>query len=154
MRRPASGFTLVELLTVVVILGILISFFYTTFFSSWAEMDNYATRSNLWQDMNRVMDKVTVQARQAKGITVASDGRSVVLVDSFGSNFATFAFNVAGELTLTQPGSVELLTDRVDVGLSSFSKNSEALVVKMVLADMLAMRRVQIETTTEVFPRN
>jgi prepilin-type N-terminal cleavage/methylation domain-containing protein len=161
IRRRISAFTLVEILTVVVIIGILTSVLYTTLFSGWSATEEYATRARLWQDMNRIIDQVTVEVREATRITVGANGTLVNFFDSSDPAAVAFAscqFTAAGVFSITRmiqgaPVIVDL-TDRVDPAQSLFSRAGETLVLQMVLADNVFSRRVQIETSTEILPRN
>ena len=161
MRPKTAGVSLVELLCVVVIVGIMITVFYSTFLSNWGAMENYATRAALWQDMDRIMDEVSLQTRASSRIDVATNNsKSVSFFDASSDAVpaATCTFDAAGRLVLTRGGTATLLTDRVDPALSSFSKHNvdrkTALVVHMVLADNLFDRRVAIDASTEILPRN
>ncbi len=157
MRRRISAFTLIETLCTVVIIGVLISLFYGTLGSSWGAMDHYSTRANLSQDMNQIIDQVTLQAREAQSMTVPSGGASVSFFDRTGTVISSCAFDPQGILTMTKTGiSSAVITRRVDPALSSFKiqPGGRSLLVTLVLADNVSGRRVQVDASTEIFPRN
>ena len=77
--KSDKGFTLVEVLTVMLILGLVISVFgsfFTTGFKTWGLMEN---RGELQQNLRFAMDKITNDVRNAPGDTVTVQAANPIL---------------------------------------------------------------------------
>lgn len=152
--RCLQGFSLVELLTSIVIIGVLIAIFYSVFILNWKTMEDYSVRSELWQDMDVIIDQVTLDARESAQINVSADQKNVSLLNRQSVVIATYAFTAGGMCQATRSGVTTTLSNSLDYALSTFRKNGESLVVNVVLTGDVLGRGVTIDASTEIYPRN
>lgn len=152
--RSVRGFSLVELLTSIVIVGVLISVFYSVFILNWKAMEDYSVRSGLWQDMDVIIDQITLDARESAQINVSADQKDVSMLNRQSAVIAAYAFTAGGMCQVTRSGVTTTLTNSLDYALSTFRKNGESLVVNVVLSGDVLGREVSIDASTEIYPRN
>jgi len=154
--KSTRGFSLVEMLCSVIILGILVAVFYSVFLSNWKVMEEYSTRAALWQDMDVIIDQFTDNARQASSFEVSVDKKEARFFNR-GVLALTYNLRANGSCDVTPTGgAATTLTDRVDFTRSTFDNTNEgrSLVINLALTDQVFERGVTIETSTEIYPRN
>ncbi|MGE0268221.1 MAG: type II secretion system protein [Candidatus Omnitrophota bacterium] len=151
------GFTLIEMLTVLVILMILGGVFYTVFVTNWSAFEDRIARTNLWQEANEIIETMTADGRFAQTIDVFSDGsgnKSAVLNDSFNQPVATYLITSDGRFQINKNGVIKTLSGHINPGQSVFTKQGRGLRVELGLEDVIFKRTINVDTSTEIFPRN
>lgn len=151
-----NGFTLVELLVATIALGILVIMAGIVFIGNLRAMDNYSVRTQLWQEMDAVMDVVSLDARDSSNISVSGDSKSVSFVNNFGDTISTYTLNSDGTLRVDRGASISTLSDHVVPGDSSFDlRGGLSLVVTLTLQDEKVLGQpVTITSSMQVLPRN
>ena len=155
------GLTIVEIMTVIVILGIASGVFYSTLVINHDALGTYISRSDMWNDMDVVVDAVSRDGRNARQITLDATNQVATLSDETGAAFAVYTINRDGTLTVARDGGApEVMTIHavpgdatMAVGTSFFDLSGKSLVVNLTFAEQLFNRVAQISTSTEVLPR-
>lgn len=154
--RVSSGVTLVELMTVMVILGVSVSMFYTVWFSNWQTFDYHTAIADLWFDANKIAEEVSMDGRAASLITVDTSQKSVIFVNSLGTTTASYLINSTGQFIITRGASTTIVSQRIDFNNTNFVQRGSGLRVDLFLVDeeVLGQADAEIETHIEIFPRN
>ncbi|MBL8013890.1 MAG: prepilin-type N-terminal cleavage/methylation domain-containing protein [Candidatus Omnitrophica bacterium] len=152
--RGRRGFSLPEVLTSLIIIGILISVVYSVFILNWQAFEDYSTRAGMWQDMDQIIDQVTIDAREAATVTVSADQKNVSMFDKKGNLLVSYSFLSNKECHVIRGSENLTLTHNLDYTLSLFEKKSKSLSLNVVLRDDVFGRGVSIDASTEIFPRN
>ena len=154
MLKNKKGFSLLEVMTTVMILGISVGLFYTTFYYNWLTMDTYATRSNLMQEMDQILDFVTDKVRQAQSVSIPiTDPKTVNLTPS---SLGSFSYTANGLFTF-QPagGTAQNLSYSVDPSNTIFTKGASGdLTVQLTLKQPTSGKNAILSSTVQVYPRN
>ena len=155
MSRSRSGFSLIEMITVLAILGTTVGVFYTTWMTNWKSVEEHQARANLWYDSSQIIDSLTRDGRVASQIVVQDVGKTVVLQDKDGVTLVIYAITGAGEMRLISPvAGLSILSTSVDPVLSNFEKIGFSLKLNLFLEETVLSGLVQIQTSAEVYPRN
>ncbi len=152
MRK--RGFTLVELVTVVAIIGISSAIFFSVFLLNWTALDGDIERTNLWQDANEIIDRISLDVRIATAIDVSADGKTLTLTQGGGD--VVYSFTSDGRCLYTSDATTEVLSEDVNYDGSLFEENEAHTSVTVTLdlqKDVLG-RNVEVATSTEVYSRN
>lgn len=152
MRKKT--FTLIELMTVLVVIGIGMVMFYSTFFINWASFDNQIARTNLWQEINEIMNIISFDGKYAKAMDVSEDGSSVTFTFPDNSQ-AVYSITPQGTLEVTKAGITNVLSQNIYVANSSFAEDTNSLVVNLALQQKEVFGQiVAAKTSTKIYPRN
>lgn len=148
------GFTLVEMVTAVAVVGIGIGIFYTVFLQNWWAFDDQFSRINLWQDANEIARLITddVRASSRLAVTTNEDVKTATLILPDGSSIV-YSMNREEVLQRTKGGTTSILSQNVDFQESSFIAAQNSLKLTLTLWDTVFGRRVEVSTSTQVFPR-
>lgn len=152
-----KGFTLIEILTVLVIFMVLGGVFYTVFVTNWFAFEDRIVRSNLWHEANEIVETITADGRFAQTIDVFTDGtgnKSAVLNDSLNQPVATYLITADGRFQINKSGVVKTLSDNLNAVQSGFIKQGRGLRVQLALEELILKRVIHVGTSTEIFPRN
>lgn len=153
----SKGFTLVEMLTVLVILFVLGGVFYTVFVTNWFAFEDRIARTNLWQEANEIIETITADGRFAQTIDVFTDGsgnKSAILNDSLNQPVATYLITADGRFQINKNGVIKTLSGHINPIESVFTKQGRGLRVELDLEDLIFKRTINVNTSTEIFPRN
>lgn len=157
-KRPlrCGGFTLVEMVTVLAILGIAIGMFYTTWMLTWESVENHNTRADLLYDGYLIMERVTDGGRLASQIDVTLGQKQVAFSDNTGVVFETYTMTADGNLTLNRPppAAPRVLSVLVDFDNSLFREDGNGLLVDLTLKDNPFSGDISVNVATEIYPRN
>ena len=157
IKHDCHAFTLIELLTVIAILGVLVSVTHIVFMTNWMANHDRIARADLWQEANTIMEYVSLDGRQSRTIAVTPSAgvNTAVLTDKDGGTLAAYVMNSKGEFQMSRGGgSFKTLSTHLDFVNSSFSNNGKALSLHLVLTDRIWNRIINVDTSTEVYPRN
>ena len=149
------GMTLVEIVTVIAVIGVGIGIFYTTFLQNWWAFDDQLTRINLWQDANEITRLFTDDARASRQLAVATttDVSTATLTLPDGSS-VVYSMRANGIFEITRAGATAILSQNVDFNNSSFEQVGNSLRLVLTLNDdILFGRRVAVTTSTQAFSR-
>lgn len=154
-KKNQKAFTLVEIIVVVLIIGVLGGVLYTIFFTNWFAFEDRIARANLWSEVDVIFETISSEARNQDQITVNGNPCGSVAILAGGSaQPIIYTMNNNGDLTVNRGAGDIVLTNHLDFANSSFCAEGEALRINLTLEDQLITRRVEIRTSTEVFPRN
>ena len=157
--------TLVELLTVVVILGITIGVFHLVFVTNWQSFQERTSQADLWQEANNIIETMSREIRSAKQLQFSDDddtnSHSVTLFDLNGQTL-TFVMRPGsngktGEFVMVKQGkNPQVLSNNLDLAGCDFSQNSgsKRLSVTLTLQEPVFWRMVRVNTSSEVVLRN
>ncbi len=154
-NKFVAAFTLAELVTVLAVIGIGIGLFYSVFFVNWASLDKQTCLVDLQQEADSISDKVSFDGKLAQSLAVAADAKSVVF--SFRNGVPppiTYSFLNTGQFQRTVNGVTDTISDRVDYAQSSFAKDGNSLILNLSLFDSVFGKRVNLEVSTRIIPRN
>jgi prepilin-type N-terminal cleavage/methylation domain-containing protein len=152
LSENKKGFSLVELLTVVIIIGISIGLFYTTFYYNWLTMNTYTARADLMQEMDQVIDVVTEKVREADDFTIStSPTLSTVTLSPSGQ---VLSFDSTGQFLFQNGPSIQNLSYSVDSANSSFTSDTGALNLQLTLREPTPGQDAILSTFIQVYPRN
>lgn len=155
--KSNGGFTLIETVTVLAIMAVLSAVFYLVFMTNAVAFDDRLARANMWQQANEIMETLTADGRLSQDITVVVNGdgsQSAQLVDGLSQPLATYTITVDGRLTQLKNGVTKVLSDKINVAQSNFVEQGEGLRFQLAMQEPLFRRVANIQTSTEVYPRN
>jgi len=154
-QKKIKAFTLFEVMTALVIVGVLSVTFYNILFLNNSAVMAYITRMELWQDIGHIIDRMTDDARAAHQISVAADSRSVSFFDQNSALIASYAILSNGQCQRTDGNGVTSLSPYVDHANSSFANvGPSSLSINLTLREISLTGDVVASTSTEVFARN
>ncbi|HBR14535.1 MAG TPA: hypothetical protein DD723_03195 [Candidatus Omnitrophica bacterium] len=148
-----KAFTLVELIVVVLILGIGTAMFYSVLSMNWMASEQHITRSDMWQELNRVVETANADGRRSNLITV-SNPLSVIFSDNNGTVIATYTITAGGLIQRDTGTGPVTLSEKADQTNSSFVINGRSVIMTLVLQENVMGDPVQARTSVEIFPRN
>lgn len=149
------GFSLVEMLSVLAILGVAAGIFHTTWMTNWKSVEEHQARADLWYDSNQIIEQLTSDGRFAWRVNVEDFGKTVSLSNRSGTIYATYMITDIGEMRVIKPDEDDLiLSTRVNVDLSVFERTGFSLRLSLFLEDSVLSGLVTVETSAEVYPRN
>ena len=155
-RENQSGFTLIEMMTVLAMIAVGMAVFYSVFILNWQAFDHHITRSNLWQEMDFIVDNLTLKGRLSRQINVSanSSAQTVTFMDAAGLPMAVYSMQNTGQFSISKGGNVETVSQHLDFTNSSFAGRGRGLVITLALQDDVMGQAINIATSTEVYPRN
>ncbi len=154
-----KGFTLIEMVTTLAIVGIASALFYMIWVTNVSTMENHISRADLWNDANAIVERLSVDVREASQITLNGQGtptQTATLRDAQGNLLATYRMSNAGvfEVQPAGAGNFTILTGFVDYANSSFALIGKGLALNLTLFDRPLHHLVSINASTEIYPRN
>lgn len=161
LKKNKNAFTLIELMTSIMILGISIVLFNTIFVSSWISFEERVLRSKLWQETNDIIERITYDARDAYSVELVEDEDSslIKLYDKDSTLISSYLINSQGTVQISKSEEDEqytIISESIDFLDSDFNVEAGAttLYVKLTLQDYVFTRLIEVETSTEIFLRN
>lgn len=151
-----GGFTLVELITVLVIIGIGIGLFYAVLFVNWNAYETHLTLIDLQMDADTIIEMISFDGKYARQITVSGNWKSVTFQfpDPAAEPAITYSFIMPNQLQKTVSSNTAVISSYVVFADSSFRPLGNLLEVNLVLADAVFGKKVRLRDTTQIFPRN
>ncbi|MBU0468267.1 MAG: hypothetical protein KKD07_09995 [Candidatus Omnitrophica bacterium] len=152
------AFSYTELLTVLVIVGVLIGLIHTVLITNGVALDESIVRSNLCHDANTIFETVAVDGRRSQqiDIIIVEGQKSAIFYDDLSDPPSViYLMSNSGELSMQREGyDATVLTKNLDFDQSNFKKEGKALKVTLVLKESLFSRDVSVSTSSEFYPRN
>jgi len=116
-----KAFTLADL-----ILGIGTAMFYSVLSMNWMASEQHITRSDMWQELNRVVETANADGRRSNLITV-SNPLSVIFSDNNGTVIATYTITAGGLIQRDTGTGPVTLSEKADQTNSSFVINGRKM---------------------------
>ena len=152
------SFTLIEMITVLAIIGISGALFYSVFFLNWSGLYNEISRVNLWQDANSIIDDLSLSGRLAKSAVVSSDKKTLTLKfpDSTQAVYSIINGSPYGSLQETKGSVTKTFSENIDYTNSSFDVTTSlySFIVNLDLKDRVFNRNIDVKTSVEICFRN
>lgn len=162
MAMQRRAFTLVELVTVVLIVGIGMVIGYELLLGHWTAYEQQMIALNLQQDADRVLERLSADTRAANGFAIAPNAKQVVLRYPNPRPQVTYTLVaqpdpatgvIQNQVTHTVNGVVTILSRRLDLAASSFLALGNGLEVRLVFQDIF-LRQVRFPIDTVIYPRS
>ncbi len=154
--RKKCGVTLIEIITVLVIVGILAGVVYTVWFTNWFALEDRIARVSMWEEANVIVETLTSDARYARDISITGGNKIATLTDSLGNMIATYTITPAGKFQVNAgAGSItQDLSSQINYIDSQFTPQGRGMRLDLAFEHDLPTRTINVETATEIFPRN
>ena len=157
----ARCFTLVEIVTVLGIIGISSIIFYQTFIFNWSALEREIARIDLDLEANQIVEQISFDIRVAASKTISAGGDTLQLTYPSGTQ-TTYRFLLnpttgKNELQMIKGGVTTTLSQNVDLANSNFQDNGESVIVNLTLVrELFGIKRTQVTVrrSIEVFLRN
>lgn len=153
-----KGISLIELITVLAILGVCLGLFYFGFILNMQAFDQNIAQADLKQDLSSIIEKVENDGRFAKQIDVVRDGnhRQATFIDSTGGIIGVYLMRDTGVFVIQRPERADSIeTFKLDFARSDFNPlGNNGIKMNLTLTDNLLIHQVSIGSVTEVYPRN
>ncbi len=157
MFKANRAFSLIEVMTVLVILAIMLAIFHTVFITNWMAVQDRIIRADLWMDANRIVDLITEDVRVSDRFEISPDGQEVKTFNLGDDPDVPSAVYVIRESVLEfrrAPAAVfSVLSRNVGPG-SIIDEQGGVLEIRLVLREDLFGRMVTVSTATHIYPRN
>lgn len=157
-KKSRKGFTLSEVLVVMVIIGICITMVSFLFLSNWLSYEVELTRLNFQGQANKVLPILAQDVMTSRLFTITDPQNfSLSYPTILGRPNITYSINTNGQLIRTEVGSNALiLTEQLDFSASSF-QNGEggfSLICILTFIDDVFTRPVNFTVSREIARRN
>jgi len=153
MRRKV-GFTLVELIAVLAIIGTGASLFFSTFLLNWEYFEKEVVRVNLQQEATEILAKLCSEVRFAQSVDISADSKTLTISYPTG-NSIVYTFTSSGQLQRTEGTTTTIVCEDIDYNNSSFTQgDSNSLIINLKLIEDVFGESVNIVVSTQLFPRN
>lgn len=157
MCRANKGFTLTEIVVVVLIFGIGVGLFNTIFINNWSAYEDRIARANLWNQANQFLEELSLEARNSKTIevTATASNKSIILTNAGDDSVVTtFTLTDTGTLSRLKNETTKVFSTQAVFSKSAFTKGTKNLNVDLQLSDTVLGRIIHINASTEVLLRN
>ena len=164
MRRylTIKGSTLIEIITVLAVLGVLGGIIYTVFITNWMATEDRISRAGMLYETEVIFDSLSKEGRNAHQIDVSQDPGALTQTATFRSDLTSPSSDVIytmtnqGKLFIQNPRNSNpiVMTEHLDFARSSFEKEGKTLKFKLGLKDQIFMRSIDVTAASEVYPRN
>ncbi len=157
MIRAKKGFTLTEIVVVVLIFGVSVGLFNTIFINNWSAYEDRIARANLWNQANQFFEDLSLEARNSKTIevTTTATNKSIILTNAGDDPIVTtFTLTDTGTLSRLKSATTKTFSTQAVFLKSAFTKNTKNLNVDLQLSDTVLGRAIHINASTEVLLRN
>lgn len=155
--RQQQGFTLVEIMVVVLVAAILSGVVFTVFVTNWDALQDRIARTDMWHEANEIIETMTNDGRFAKAVGVQTDGEGNQVVDFLDiadQLLVTYKITPDGRFLMERGGKTKTLSTQIDSTRSGFNREGPGMRVNLALREELLRRKITINTATEIFPRN
>lgn len=152
--KTKRGFSLIEIVTVLAVMGIGMGLFYSIFYLNWSSFEKQLALANLGQEADRIMETISLDGRLVTEIHVAENNKTVTLTlrDLEGEIVDTIIYTITGGGQIQRNDQV--LSENIEFSDSIFRRVGSSLVVELLLRDDVFGQNVQLPVQTQIFPRN
>lgn len=150
MRK--RGFSLIEVMVVMIIIVIGLGLFYSVFYINTASFDNQVTRVNSWEEVNDILDRISKDIKNAYKV-ILEDDKNIVLrfIDD---EDIKYSITDNGQIQILKETGVYNLASNINYEESFFREDLSAIVINVVIEDNVLGKKIKIKGVTEVIPRN
>lgn len=147
------GISLVEILTVLAIVGIGSGLFYSVFYVNWIAFEKELALADLQLEADEIMEAVAIDVRYSVDFAVAEGGKEVAITLPL-DEIITYTVTEAGEVTRVKDETTKTFTSRADYDASLFTDIGNYLAFDLTLFDTIVGDRLAISVSTQAYPRN
>lgn len=150
-----AGFTLVEIIAVLAIIGIGIGLFYTVLYVNWTSFEQQLSLIDLQMEADMILERIVFDGKFANQFAVTSDQKSVTLSFLDGTN-VIYTLTPTGGITRFDSGSGSLfvIAQNIDFTPSSFQSQGNYLQTTLTFVADILGNRVELNVATQIMPRN
>ena len=155
-RGVKRGFSLIELITVLAIIGIGIGIFYNTLFVNWTSFEKQVGLIDLQMEADKITELIFNDGKNAQEIQVAAGGKQVTLCysDPCTTSIQYRLTGVGIERSLDSGATFAEISRYANSTDSNFRPLNSCLEVDLLLRDTVFGDRIELRVSTQVFPRN
>ncbi len=156
MFHSNKGFSLTEIVVVVLIFGVGIGLFNMVFINNWSAYEDRIGRANLWTEANQFFEAMSVEGRNAKLITVTTttNAKTTEFTNVASDAITTFTITDTGELRRVKNAETKIFGTHAVFAQSSFTRNNRGLIVELQLQQGVLQHTINIFASIEILPRN
>ncbi len=148
------GFSLVELLIVLIIIGIGIAMFYSTLYVNWTSFEKQVSSIDLQMEADKISEVISDDGRYAKTFSVLSGGKQAHF-EFPDSTTVDYFLTPQGQIQRSLNGAAAYnVSEFVDYNNSLFKMSNSCLVGDIALSDIVFGQKTQLSFSVQVFPRN
>lgn len=147
-RVSLTGFTLVELVTVLVIVGISLGLFYSLFYLNWTSLQRQLALNDLVAEAARIIERISFDTKMAVQIDLPDNKTAQLTYQDGSSN--TYSLVDSGQIQRNG----QIISEYINFDESSFEMEDQSLIVSLLLEDDILSQVVQLPVETEAFCRN
>ncbi len=159
MLRNQRGFTLTEIILVLVIFAIGFGLFNSVFINNWFAYEDRIKRANLWSEANLFFEDMSFEGRNSRLIEIANgpDSKTVTFTSTDSPPVLTvFTLTSAGTMSRARGNMSKDYGTHADFAACDFSFGIDRkdVLVNLKLKDTIFTRDIHITTSTEIMARN
>ena len=152
------AFTLVEMVTVLAIIGIGAALLYAIFFLNLASFEKQLSLIDLQMDADKIIEILSFDCKRANTVDVSADGKQVDFAfPEPGTNPpVSYLFTDAPSPGILRriSGVDSVISQNIDYANSSFSRQGDSLTIDLLLEDNVFRRGMTVRVETLILPRN
>ncbi|MCA9407975.1 MAG: prepilin-type N-terminal cleavage/methylation domain-containing protein [Candidatus Omnitrophica bacterium] len=153
--KSIEGFTLVEMIVVLLIFGVGMAAFSLTLSTYWTATDTHVKRSDIYQELNTIIERVSFDGRSAQIIDVVNS-KNTIFIDDTGNIIVQYKITSSDEFQQIPNGTGTpiVLSKAIDAAQSGFIDTGKGILLDIHMKDDSFGKPINISTQTEIFPRN
>ena len=130
--------------------------FYSVFLLNWEAFDSYIARADLGQELDEMVDTIALDGRFAKQVNLTSTGslKQAVFIDPDGNVLGTYTIKNTGEFIVHRGQIDSIVSTKMDFINSNFNKSGKSILLTLALTDQIFGKQVNLNSATEIYPRN
>jgi prepilin-type N-terminal cleavage/methylation domain-containing protein len=146
--QSKRSFTLVELVTVLAIIGVSMGLFYSVFFLNWVSFIKETVLNDLVLEMDRVLETLSLDVKMAERLEVLDNNNFILTLP----NNHRIEYRLLPEGIIQRNG--QNLAEFLNPEHSFFQVMGRSLVVELLFEDDVLGQRIQLPARTQIFLRN
>lgn len=157
-KIKSRGFSLVELVVVLVIVGIGGTMFFSVFYTNWNGFDTCIMSVNLQQELDDIFENITQDGRLCNTfvITENASSKTVELFDhaDVPNSIASYTILDTGDFTIDRGSGARLMSKSIDFVNSKFEDKDDYLVIELALRQQGMNGEINVKGAVQIYPRN